>query len=117
MKYCAEPSCRTLVKGGRCQAHRQQQEQRRGTAKERGYTRRWDARAAAFRRRYPLCGQRPDGQVPVMSACYLEQRITPATVVDHVVPHKGNHTLFWDEHGNWQSLCTECHGRKTQAGL
>jgi 5-methylcytosine-specific restriction protein A len=37
-----------------------------------------------------------------------------ANVVDHVVPHRGNYDLFWDE-GNWQSLCEECHNTKTAA--
>lgn len=41
---------------------------------------------------------------------YCEQlgRLTPATVVDHVVPHKGDEGLFYDQ-GNLQSLCKPCH--------
>ena len=31
-----------------------------------------------------------------------------ATVVDHIIPHKGDSDLFWDE-SNWQSLCKRCH--------
>lgn len=52
-----------------------------------------------------------------MSQCHAEGRVTVATVVDHVVPHRSDTTLFWDEHGNWQSLCAACHARKTTAGL
>ena len=37
---------------------------------------------------------------------------TRATVVDHIRPHKGNRELFWDR-TNWQSLCKQCHDRKT----
>jgi 5-methylcytosine-specific restriction endonuclease McrA len=33
---------------------------------------------------------------------------TAATVVDHVVPHRGDMTLFWDNR-NWQSLCQTHH--------
>lgn len=35
-------------------------------------------------------------------------RLTVATVVDHIVPHKGDQTLFWNE-ANWQPLCKLCH--------
>jgi hypothetical protein len=30
-----------------------------------------------------------------------------ATVLDHIVPHKGNGELFWDP-ANWQGLCEWC---------
>ena len=100
--------------------HSQEAERYRGTAKERGYDRRWDARAKRFKAKYPLCGDRPDGQVPVMSECWQEQpkrRPTLAYAVDHVIPHRGNEQLRWDEQGNWQSLCASCHSKKTKAGL
>ena len=42
----------------------------------------------------------------------MQGRRTPATVVDHIVPHKGDKKLFWDS-GNWQPLCGPCHSRKT----
>ena len=35
-----------------------------------------------------------------------------ATVVDHIVPHRGNEDLMFDM-GNFQALCKSCHGRKT----
>ena len=38
----------------------------------------------------------------------------PATDVDHIVPHRGDMSLFWDVN-NWQALCHECHARKTYA--
>ena len=41
--------------------------------------------------------------------------LTPATVVDHVIPHRGDQKLFWDE-DNWQALCKSCHDRKTGHG-
>lgn len=86
------------------------------TAHARGYTRRWDRDAKAFRARYPLCGMRPNGQPPVMSQCHEAQRVTAATVTDHVIPHRGDQQLFWDAAHNWQSLCDACHGAKTKAG-
>lgn len=35
-----------------------------------------------------------------------------ATVVDHIIPHRGDESLFWDE-SNWQPLCSKCHRIKT----
>jgi 5-methylcytosine-specific restriction protein A len=60
---------------------------------------------------------RPDARPPVMSTCYDEGRITPTYQVDHVVPHRGDMRLFWDEENNWQSLCASCGSRKSRAGL
>jgi len=34
-----------------------------------------------------------------------------ATLVDHVVPHRGDQRLFWLV-ANWQALCTACHQAK-----
>ena len=42
--------------------------------------------------------------------------LTPATVVDHIIPHRGDMKLFWDE-SNWQALCESCHNHKTGSGL
>ena len=40
--------------------------------------------------------------------CLSMGRIVAATVVDHIVPHKGDLLLFWDS-SNWQALCAPCH--------
>ena len=37
-----------------------------------------------------------------------------ATIVDHIVPHKGDLALFYDQ-TNWQSLCKRHHDIKTAA--
>lgn len=47
---------------------------------------------------------------PICVMCEAQGKLTPATVVDHVIPHKGDDTLFWDM-GNWQSLCKRHHDR------
>lgn len=44
--------------------------------------------------------------------CHAQGRITPATVTDHIIPHKGDQHLFWD-FLNRQSLCRSCHSKKT----
>jgi 5-methylcytosine-specific restriction protein A len=115
--YCAEPGCSVIVARGRCAAHARIVDRDRGTRQARGYGNRWARRARMFRARYPLCGMRPGDVAPVMSRCHEERRTTLADVVDHVVPHKGNPVLFWDELENWQSLCFACHSRKSSAGL
>lgn len=65
------------------------------TPRQRG--RAWMERRAAWLRQHPLC-------------CYCERegRLSPATVVDHIIPHRGDERLFWDR-TNWQSLCASCH--------
>lgn len=91
--------------------------ERRGSQRDRGYTRRWEAAAKRFKGKYPLCGMRPGDLAPVMSRCHDQGRVVPAFQVDHVVPHKGDEALFWDEENNWQSLCASCGSRKSRAGL
>lgn len=36
----------------------------------------------------------------------------PTSVVDHIIPHRGDQDLFWSE-WNWQALCKHCHDHKT----
>jgi 5-methylcytosine-specific restriction protein A len=40
----------------------------------------------------------------------------PATVIDHIVPHRGQEELFFDE-SNLQALCSRCHKDKTLAEM
>jgi 5-methylcytosine-specific restriction endonuclease McrA len=40
--------------------------------------------------------------------CEQQGMLTPATVVDHVIPHRGDMELFWRE-GNHQALCKLHH--------
>lgn len=108
--------CGALVTHGRCRDCARAHDTKRGTRHERGYDARWERARRAHLASYPLCGQRPNDEKPVMSRCAHEQRATPARVVDHVVPHRGDMVLFWDS-DNWQSLCEPCHYRKTAAGL
>ena len=77
----------------------------RGGAAERGYDGRWRKARIAFLQRNPLCVE-----------CMRKGVLTPATVVDHIIPHRGDKDLFWNEE-NWQALCTSCHDRKTGSGL
>ena len=44
---------------------------------------------------------------PLCKYCAELGRVTPATIVDHVEPHKGDINKFWL--GQLQSLCDVCH--------
>jgi len=74
------------------------------SSSERGYTWAWYKARTAYLRDHPLC---------VMCQAMQPPRITVATVVDHVVAHKGNQELMWDE-GNWQALCSAHHNSDKQ---
>jgi 5-methylcytosine-specific restriction endonuclease McrA len=77
----------------------------RPTAAGRGYTYGWQKARLLFLSENPLCAD-----------CNDRGEVETATVVDHKIPHRGNPVLFWDVE-NWQSLCTQCHNRKTRKGL
>jgi 5-methylcytosine-specific restriction protein A len=118
MRFCLEPGCQKRTKNARCEDHeRRTERQARGSATDRGYDWKWRTRALAFLARYPVCGARTNGQEPVMSRCYEAGRVVAARQVDHVVPHRGDQALFWDEENNWQALCLECGAMKSKAGL
>lgn len=74
-------------------------------ANERGYTYRWQQARARYLGKHPLC-----------RACEALGKVVEATDLDHIIPHRGNDALFWDE-SNWQPLCHSCHSVKTQKEL
>lgn len=70
---------------------------KRPSSSARGYTSAWDKARAAFlsiHRRCRFCGE-------------------PSTVVDHIIPHRGDKERFWDR-ANWQALCGTCHNSAKQ---
>lgn len=76
-------------------------EAKRERTASRGYGGRWQRLRASFLGRKPLC-----------SHCATRKIVKAATDVDHIVPHRGDQTLFWDQ-SNWQPLCRACHSAKT----
>lgn len=76
---------------------------RRGSAASRGYGHKWRQARLGHLRSHPLCAK-----------CLKQNLTTAATVVDHVIPHKGDMELFWDR-TNWQSLCEPHHSGTKQA--
>ena len=73
----------------------------RKTSAERGYGARWQKARAGFLAKHPLCAECARGGIT-----------RAASVVDHIVPHKGDQGLFWDS-SNWQPLCKPHHDAKT----
>ncbi|MEL7111223.1 MAG: HNH endonuclease signature motif containing protein [Pseudomonadota bacterium] len=51
---------------------------------------------------------------PLCVYCQRKGITTQATVVDHIVPHRGDVALFTDPN-NLQSLCKPCHDGEKQA--
>ena len=45
---------------------------------------------------------------PTCRLCRQAGRVTPATVADHVEPHRGDRARFFDSN-NLMSLCATCH--------
>jgi 5-methylcytosine-specific restriction protein A len=106
LRPCSIPGCPELTEGGPCESHRRARQRehdvRRGKAAERGYDARWRRLRLVFLREHPLCAD-PFGD--------HEGRATPAECVDHIIAHKGDMELFWDE-SNWQPLCLHCNSKK-----
>lgn len=98
LKPCAK--CPTLTRGALCHTCRQLPGM---GARPPGvnYGRRWKKARLEHLAEHPFC---------VM--CQDEGELTVATDVDHIIPHRGDYTRFWDR-ANWQSLCRPHHGRKT----
>lgn len=98
---CSVPGCPELTTGGRCEAHRREAEQQRGTSAERGYTTRWQRIRKAYLYRNPwclLCGR-------------------TATVADHF-PFSRRQLVAEgvadpDACNRLRRLCTRCHNRET----
>lgn len=71
----------------------------RPTAAQRGYGAKWRSVRAVYLRLHPQCVD-----------CLSRGLRVPASVVDHIQPHRGDPRLFWDA-ANWQALCAPCHDR------
>lgn len=107
---CRASGCRALHRNanGYCGDHAAQansyiREKPRETSTKRGYGYKWQRARAGFLAKHPLCLH-----------CQSKGRVVVATDVDHITPHKGDMTVFWDR-SNWQALCAPCHSAKTAA--
>lgn len=105
-KPCGHIGCRAMAvpTTGRCAKHQGEIKQRdrdRGSAAKRGYGHKWRQARDEFLSAHPLCVD-----------CQRRDVLTASSEVDHIVPHKGDLSLFW-RRSNWQALCKPCHSRKT----
>jgi 5-methylcytosine-specific restriction protein A len=109
-RYCATPGCPVIVDRGHCALHeRVVDRDRPNAAVRRLYHRaRW---------RHPVWGRRAQTLLrdPLCVRCLEEGETTPSTEVDHVVPHRGDLTLFWSA-DNLAGLCRRHHAEKTGRG-
>lgn len=102
-KPCAYPGCPVLVDPGQryCEEHQKriqrEYDRERGSAASRGYDARWRRLRQMYLAANPLCEE-----------CLRAGRITPATQVHHKDGNPNNSA--WS---NLESLCLECHSRKT----
>lgn len=100
---CKHPGCGRLVPYGTmyCEEHKPLHRHDRKTTGEKGYGSRWQKARAVYLQSHPFCVR-----------CLAKGRYVKATVVDHIIPHRGDRKLFWDR-DNWQALCKSCHDSKT----
>ena len=102
---CLSSGCKDFASNkGYCDKHQSRVKQRdrdRGTAHQRGYDAEWKKHRDQFLLEHPLCVE-----------CRRKGYVMPATVVDHIIPHKGDKDLFWNK-SNWQPLCETHHNIKT----
>ena len=101
-KPCKHPGCPRLTNDHYCDQHAKLHIKDRANAFKRGYNSQWQKARKCFLLKNPFCLE-----------CQQEGKLKPATVVDHINPHRGDEKLFWDE-SNWQPLCKRCHDKKTR---
>lgn len=101
---CRHPGCAALVPYGTkyCEVHKPMHPEEVRSASDRGYGSAWNRARKKYLAAHPLC-----------VACMKEGRYVKATDVDHIIPHRGDRVLFWDQ-SNWQALCHRHHSMKTR---
>lgn len=107
MPYLAPRICqcgKTVSANARCACQARRDRERkarhdanRPSARARGYDSAWEKARAGFLAKHKDCAM-----------CGA-----PASIVDHIIPHKGDRALFWDR-TNWQPLCVPCHSSRKQ---
>src|SRR5689334_4967247 len=104
LRPCTYPGCSELVKAGRCARHAAKIDRTpRAKTAVRGYDAKWRAYRLSFLRAHPFCVR-----------CMAARRYELATVVDHIIAHRGDQQLMWDP-ANHQALCERHHNAKSAA--
>ena len=101
LKPCNQQGCPELIRDGRyCERHKKEkqkvQDERRGSASERGYDSLWQRARLMYLRQHPLCQR-----------CYESGQVMPAVLVHHIQSlSRGGKRL---DFSNLMSLCIPCH--------
>lgn len=106
LKPCKHPGCPEVTRDGWCPKHVPTPRQAR--RKESAAYHSWYPKAIWTKDLRPAQLMRE----PFCRVCAAQGRRTPATVVDHVVPFRGDWQLFINP-ANHQSLCEFHHNQKT----
>src|SRR5262245_38045647 len=101
LRKCTYPGCNVLVNSGRCVKHSTKRVVSDPDVKKLYNSPQWKAMRAAQLAKDPWCAE-----------CLKRGDHVPATEVDHIKPHDGDASLFFDEN-NLQSLCKPDHSSKT----
>ena len=110
MPFCRHPGCSNLTSDSFCSLHFSEQierdkvrERKRASARQRGYTTRWDKYSKWFlsQPENQFCKLHLDDRCAVVAQC-----------VDHIIPPSSpGDPLFWDR-GNHQPACIHCNSVK-----
>lgn len=100
-RNCPRAGCPETTTGGPCAAHLEQAEDRRGSARHRGYTTAWEHKRARYLSRYPIC-------------CLCGRL---ANVADHHPVSRRDLLAFGvpdpDADHRLRPLCESCHNAET----
>ncbi|HPF54679.1 MAG TPA: HNH endonuclease [Clostridia bacterium] len=103
---CRYPGCSALCEEAYCDKHRQQVNHEYNTQQR-------DKAASSFyaSARWRSLRKQKLALNPMCEECARQNRLTPATMVDHIIPIKqGGQALDME---NLQSLCWSCHSAKS----
>jgi 5-methylcytosine-specific restriction enzyme A len=107
-RRCSAPGCDAATSDGRCAEHHTRVRHSRDLGHQWYDLQRW---------RHPVYGRRAQclRKDPLCVECQRLGRVTAASEVDHVIPHRGDPRLFWDVE-NLRGLCKQHHAAKTARG-
>ena len=100
LRPCGSPGCGVLTHGAFCPDHSRDETERDPRVKRMYNSRRWRSMRERQLANEPWCVD-----------CVARGIHVSACEVDHVIPHRGDASLFFG--GKLQSLCKPCHSRKT----
>lgn len=110
-KVCSTPGCPTLTRSSRCDEHEAQAEQKRGSARQRGYDRQHQQRF-----RTGVLGKNPLCVCEDQAHGHGPQCLAPSTVADHHPLSRRELVaagLDPNDPAHGRGLCKRCHDKHT----